>query len=195
MVRGNLKKYWKIPVAFAAGIFFVSCGNDIEEIKALTENKELAVQTVENGTFHYTSRGKLSNKLVAGILDRYEGEDPRIEVSEGFTLFIYDSLEQVEATLTARRGTFYDTEGRLIAREDVILENSEGNKLNTEELIWVQDSDKVYTDKPFILTKDQDTIQGIGLISDSKFKKRQMNKLTGKIYVDDPAPKDSLDGN
>lgn len=185
----------KIPVALAAGIFLISCGNDIEEINALVENKDIAVQTVENGTFYYTTKGELANKLEAGILDRFEGDDPRIEVSNGFTMFIYDSLEQVEATLTARRGTFYDQEGRLIAREAVVLENVDGRRLETEELIWVQDSDKVYTDKPVRIITEDGTIRGTGLVSDSRFRKREIYNLTGDIYVNDPAPKDSLDGH
>jgi LPS export ABC transporter protein LptC len=191
----KIKKLRKIPVALAAGIFFISCGNDIDEINALVENKDVAVQTVENGIFYYTSKGNLSNKLEAGLLDRYEGDDPRIEVSNGFTMFIYDSLEQIEATLSARRGTFYDVEGRFIAREEVVLENTDGSRLDTEELIWVQDSDKVYTDQRVKITTEDGILYGKGLISDSKFQKRQIKNLTGEMYVNDPAPKDSLDGH
>ncbi|WP_306641836.1 LPS export ABC transporter periplasmic protein LptC [Sanyastnella coralliicola] len=173
-----------IPVALAAGIF-VSCSNDIDEIKALTEDQDLAVQTVENGTYFYTSEGVLSNKLEAAVLERFETTDPRIEVSGGFTLTIYDSLEQVEATMVAQTGTFWDTEGRLIARENVILTNVDGDKLATEELIWVQDSDLVYTDKHVVITTEESVIRGKGLITDSRFKKREMKEVSGTMYIED----------
>lgn len=175
-----------IPVVLAAGIF-VSCSNDIDEIKALTEESDLPVQTVEHGTFHYTSRGKLSNTLEATILERFENEeDPRIEVSGGFKLTIYDSLQSVEATLTAENGTFWEQQGRLIARNDVELQNMDGDRLNTEELIWVQDSDLVYTNKHVIITTEEATIKGKGLVTDSKFKKRQIKQVSGEMFVDDP---------
>lgn len=173
-----------IPLVIASGIF-VSCRNEIEEIRALTDDRDIAVQTVMNGTYFYTEHGNLTNRLEAGHLDRYEGENPRIEVSEGFLLVIYDSVGGVDATLRARFGTFWDTDRKLVAREKVELINSDGSQLNTEELYFVQDSDLVYTDKHVAITTDDgSTIYGKGLVSDSKFKKRQIKQATGQIYIE-----------
>jgi LPS export ABC transporter protein LptC len=171
-----------------------SCSNDIEEIKALTEDKKIASQTILQGTFFYTENGRLLNKLEAAKLDRYEGEEGYLDVSGGFTLTMYDSAEQVEATLKAQSGIFYELENKLEARENVILENREGSKLNTEELIWMQDSDKVYTDKYVTITTPDATIHGKGLVSDTRFRKRQIKQVTGKIKVDDPSKQETDNG-
>lgn len=186
---------WKksIPASLLVGMLF-SCTNDIEEIKALTDEREIATQTIVDGVFYYTENGKLSNKLEAAKLDRYEGEDGHLEVSGGFILTMYDSLEQIEATLRAENGTFYEILNRLEAREKVVLENNEGNRLDTEELIWLQDSDKVYTDKFVVITTAEAIIKGKGLVSDTRFRKRQIKHVTGTIYVDDPNKKDTLNG-
>lgn len=185
----NRNKAWTtwIPLALVSGIFF-SCRNEIEEIRALTDDREFSVQTIRNGTFYYTENGKLSNTLEATVFDRYEGENPRIEVGEGFTLTIYDSLGGVDATLTARYGTWWDLEGRLVAREDVELINNEGSILQTEELYFVQDSDLVYTDKNVAITTEDATIYGKGLVSDSRFRQRQIKDVTGIMYIDEPTP-------
>lgn len=176
-----------IPLALASGIFF-SCRNEIEEIRALTEDREFSVQTIRNGTFYYTEDGRLSNTLEATVFDRYEGENPRIDVSEGFTLTIYDSVGGVDATLTARYGTWWDLEGRLVARENVELINNEGSTLRTEELYFVQDSDRVYTDKNVAITTGDGTIYGKGLVSDSRFRQRRIKQVTGTMYIDEPTP-------
>lgn len=185
----NRVKAWItwIPLALVSGIFF-SCRNEIEEIRALTDDREFSVQTIRNGTFYYTENGKLSNTLEATVFDRYEGENPRIEVGEGFTLTIYDSLGGVDATLTARYGTWWDLEGRLVAREEVELINNEGSILQTEELYFVQDSDLVYTDKNVAITTEDGTIYGKGLVSDSRFRQRQIKDVTGIMYIDEPTP-------
>ncbi len=183
MNRTKIRNYW-IPLVLASGIFF-SCRNDIEEIRALTDDRDVAVQTVINGTYFYTEHGDLTNRLEAGHLDRYEGDNPRIEVRDGFLLTIYDSIGGVDATLQARFGTFWDTDRKLVAREKVELINSDGSQLNTEELYFVQDSDLVYTDKHVAITTDDgSTIYGKGLVSDSKFKKRQIKQATGQIYIE-----------
>lgn len=179
-----------IPVALATGIF-ISCSNDIEEIKALTDDREYPIQTVKNGVFHYTQNGQLSNTLYATELDRFEGEDPRIEVTSGLELVIYDSLGVEEAVLTAERGTFRESESKLTARDNVVLTNSEGESLHTEELIWAQDSDRVYTDKHVKITTAQAVILGKGLVTDSRFRKREIKEVSGTLYVEDPLETDS----
>ena len=178
-----------------AGILF-SCKNDIEEIKALTDDRDLAVQMVEDGVFYYTSKGKLTNRLEAAHLERFESEEnARIEVSGGFTLTLFDSLEREDGILKAMKGTFWDKETRLVASEDVELQNKEGDLLETEELIFVQDSDLVYTDKHVTITTKEAIIRGKGLITDSQFKKRQIKKVTGTLYIDDPIQSDTLNGS
>jgi LPS export ABC transporter protein LptC len=177
-----------------SGMLF-SCQNDIEQIEALTEDQNFPVQIVRDGTFHYTQQGKLRNTLKATFLEQYEGENPHLKVSEGFTLFMYDSLENIEATLQANEGIFIEQEQRMEARDDVMLWNLEGEILRTEELIWQQDSDKVYTDKFVSISTKDGIIYGKGLVSDSRFKSYSMKNLSGDLYVDDPAKKDSLNGS
>lgn len=187
-------KYESILLALLSGMLF-SCQNDIEQIKALTEDQNLPVQVVRNGTFHYTQDGELRNTLKAAYLEQYEGEDPHLKVSGGFTLFMYDSLENIEATLQANEGIFIEQEQRMEARDDVKLSNMEGEILRTEELIWQQDSDRVYTDKFVSITSKDGVIYGKGLESNSRFSSYSMKNLSGDLYVDDPAKNDSIDGS
>lgn len=182
-------RYIGIPLALASGIL-LSCRNDIEEIRALTDDRDVAVQTVLEGTFYYTEKGQLTNILEAAVLDRFEGENPRIEVAGGFLLTMYDSAGHVDATLRAVHGTFWDLDGRLLAREDVELINAEGSRLNTEELHFVQDSDLVYTDRHVAITTEDGTIYGKGLVSDSRFKKRRIKQVTGTMYFDESLEND-----
>lgn len=181
---------WQLPAAFAVG-FFLSCSNDIEEINALTGDRDYPVQTVYDGTFHYTQNGKLSNTLKAGVLERYETEESRVEVTDGLELIIFDSLGQEEATLTAVEGTFRENENKLIARRNVVLRNTKGESLHTEELIWAQDSDRVYTDKHVKITTEEAVIHGKGLVTDSRFTQREIKEVTGTLYIDDPIENDT----
>lgn len=168
-----------------AGIFF-SCKNDIAEIKAITEDQDIPVQTIYEGEFYFTKKGKLNNKMVANKLDRYQKEETSlIKVSEGFTLYIYDSLENVNAQLKAEEGDFYETEQRLEARHDVELRNFKNEILNTEELIFLQDSDLVFTDKNVKITTEDGIIFGKGLVSNSSFSKWKINKITGDLFIED----------
>ncbi|NQX93285.1 MAG: hypothetical protein HRT74_14380, partial [Flavobacteriales bacterium] len=104
----QLQSYFKKSIPFILIGMLFACKNEIEEIKAITGDSELPVQIIKNGTFHYSEESNLVNTLIATELKRFEGEDPRIEVSGGFTMLIYDSLEQVDASIQAEEGIFYD---------------------------------------------------------------------------------------
>ncbi len=160
-----------------------SCKNDIKEVHALTSDTKLPIQTTYNASYDYTEGGKLKNRLVVTQLDRYIGEDPYVEVSNGFTMFIYDSLEHVEAELSAQRGIYREELFIMEAREDVILLNKAGDQLNTEELIWLQDSGIIYTDKFVKITRADGVLFGEGMVSNESFTKYSIKKPTGEMNL------------
>ncbi|MCB0759924.1 MAG: LPS export ABC transporter periplasmic protein LptC [Flavobacteriales bacterium] len=185
-MRRNRKKSWSIPAVFGLAGILVSCSNEIKEIKALTEESTLPAQTSIEAVFNYTEGGMLKNRLEAGQVDRFLGEDPRIEVSGNFVMYIYDSLEHVEAEIRAEIGVYREEQFQMIARHDVVLNNNKGDTLFTEELIWQQDSDKVYTDKFVTIHSTQGTLNGKGLTSNENFTSYSIWKPVGDIIVEQP---------
>ncbi len=170
-----------IPVTLAGMLF--SCKNDIKEIEALTGESNIAVQTTFNAQFDYTEKGILKNRLNAARLDRYDGEDSRIEVTGGFVVFIYDSLGNQEAELSANNGIFIEEQRVMEAREDVVLKNMKGEQLNTEELIWYQDSAKIVTTKYVKITRQDGVLFGKGLETDERFSRYTIKEITGDFYL------------
>lgn len=165
-----------------AGMLF-SCKNDLKEIEALTQESDLPVQTTFNANYDYTEKGILKNRLKAARIDRFEGDNARLEVSGGLNLYVYDSLGQLEAELTANRGLFIEQERFMQASEDVVLKNSKGEQLNTEELIWYQDSAKIVTDKFVQITRADGVLFGKGLESDDRFQSYTIKEITGDLYL------------
>lgn len=183
-MRLSLYRYW-IPVTFVAGIFF-SCQNEIEEIRAITDDRELPIQTTSNAEFFYSENGKLKNQLIATEVNRFIiGDEQRLEVSKGFVMIIYDTLEQEEARLSADQGVYLENQNRMEARYNVELKNITGDKLNTEELIWLQDSNKVYTEEDVMITSDDGVVFGKGLESDETFTRYSIKQISeSKLYID-----------
>jgi LPS export ABC transporter protein LptC len=179
-----------IPVIVAGMLF--SCKNDLKEIEALTQESDLPVQTTFNARYDYTEKGILKNRLIASRIDRYEGENARLEVSGGLNLLVYDSLGQLEAELSSNRGLFIEELRFMQASEDVILKNTKGEQLNTEELIWYQDSAKIVTDKFVQITRADGVLFGKGLESDDRFQSYTIKQITGDLYLkEDSTAKES----
>lgn len=144
-------------------------------------------QVVMNGYFEYTERGRVVQSLRAARLERWESsEDPEDipdvwHVDGGFTLFIGGTQDQHNAKLSAARGTYDDKAGRLEAWEEVVLVNEEGERLETEHLIWSHDSDLVRTDRPVAIHSAQGVLRGRGLTSDSRFERYEILSPTGSF--------------
>ena len=56
-----------------AGIFF-SCQNTMEEIESANDGSILPSQTIKNGSFDYTEKGKLLHRIASGEMNQFENE-------------------------------------------------------------------------------------------------------------------------
>lgn len=174
-----------LSILALACVVLASCKNEIAEINAMTDVRQLPVQTSYNAEYTYSEKGKIRNKLFAGQLDQYLGENGYLEVSNGLTFVFLDSLEREEARLTSLKGIYYEKEKRMVVTDSVELKNAVGEKLETQELTFLQDSGKIFTDKfVTIYTKDA-VFRGHGLESNDSFTKYRILKPSGEYNVQD----------
>ncbi|MBX7050692.1 MAG: LPS export ABC transporter periplasmic protein LptC [Flavobacteriales bacterium] len=167
-------------------LFLNSCQNEISEIRAITDVNLKPVQTSYKAEYVFTERGKITNKLIAAQIDQYDGETDFIEATGGFTMIFFDSLEQEEARLSANTGRYTESEKKLVARDQVLLTNAKGEKLETSELTFLQDSARIFTDKSVVITLSNGSmIRGKGLESNDAFTKYRIIQPTGDLYFDE----------
>ena len=160
----------------------IGCGDtEVEEVMS-TEREEIALQVITGGSFKYSEKGEVKNVLYSGRLERWEsdGEESEIwRVSDGFTLYIEGDEHVHDAVLKGGRGTYNADKAHLEAWDDVELINNEGEKLNTEYLVWSNEEDRVHTNRPVSITTNTGTLHGKGLEADSKFENYRILNPTG----------------
>ena len=149
------------------------------------------VNSIEGGTFRYSERGSAVHMLKAAKLNRFEadsegGSVSPIQVSGGFTLYLDGDENQWAARLQAKRGVFDEVHLHMTAKEEVILENKKGDRLETEELTWAQDSDRVWTRRPVTIYTSDGILHGTGLESDGRFEDYVILNPTGAIEIEVP---------
>ncbi|MFN0032509.1 MAG: LPS export ABC transporter periplasmic protein LptC [Flavobacteriales bacterium] len=170
-------------------IFFSSCKNEIDDIRALTDAQHKPVQTSYNATYTFTEKGMLRQKLTAARIDQYKGDADYIEANGGFQLCFYDSLQNEEAQLIAEHGIYTENDKRFVAEKNVVLRNIKGEKLETEQLIFETDSSRIYTDKFVVITLENGSvIRGNGLESNDAFTRYRIIHPTGELYMDQQNP-------
>jgi len=164
------------------------CKNDIEQVRAITDKNIHPVQTSHNAVYTFSEKGKKQTQLEATLLEQFqpEGDEDYMLASNGFSMIFFDANTLEEARITAKFGKYEEKKKTLTAWESVVLTNKAGERLETEELIYLQDSARIVSDKEVTITLSGGTVlHGRGLESNDSFTKYRIIQPTGDIVVEE----------
>ena len=72
----------------------------------------------------------------------------------------------------------------MLAKNNVELKSADNKILKTEELVWDQNQNLIYTDKNVQIQTDDEIISGKGFKSTPDFKEYEISQVTGTFYID-----------
>jgi LPS export ABC transporter protein LptC len=166
------------------GVFF-ACENSSEEIVPQETEEKHADQIGKDVEILYSTNGRISFQLNAPVMEQYLGDSPYTEMPEGVHIKTFDSLMNVSSELTANYAIDIKHENRMEAKDDVVVINEKGEKLNTEHLVWDKKTEKITSDVFVKITTDSEVLMGEGLISNQDFSKYRILKPRGIINLDE----------
>ena len=168
----------KLYVLLIASIAFHSCSNDPELVREFVEKKDLPIERIQGAEMLQTENGKLKLRIVASTINRYEDIQPNLVFSNGLEVTFYkDSV--VRSVLTADKAEIHEVKNIMIASDNVVLISSQGKRMNTDELIWDEAKNKIYTEKRVIITTEKQVIEGEGFESNPDFSEYFITKING----------------
>ncbi|MDP6908354.1 MAG: LPS export ABC transporter periplasmic protein LptC, partial [Flavobacteriales bacterium] len=116
-------------------------------------------------------------------LERFLGEDPYLEMSNGVHVRFYSDGVNVESELRSNYAISHQNTGIMEAKEDVIVVNTKGETLNTEHLIWEEKTERIHTEEFVKITTEDEVIFGHGFESNQDFTKYRIKKIKGTIKI------------
>lgn len=164
---------------------FFSCENSIEKINLVTHEDNFPSEYSENIELIYTDSAVKKFKLNAPVLQRFIGDSIYTEFPKGVKVIIYDEEDEANSELTANYAINYETQDKLEAKNDVIIVNKFGEKLNTEHLWWDKKTSKIYSDAFVKITTKEEIIFGDGLEANQDFTQYKIKNIKGTIQVKD----------
>jgi len=183
-IKPNISGYLRNIVLILIGAMFFSCENDLTVIDSLKVDENSPVESSYNVNLEYTDSGKVLMVLKSPEINRFVATDEFLEMPQGMEMEFYDSLGNVKSTITANYSINYIKKKIMKAENNVIATNSKGQKLLTEELIWDQNTHKIYTDKKVKVISEDKILFGDGLTSDEQFEDWEISNPTGDITMD-----------
>lgn len=166
-----------------------SCKNDIEEVQRVNKNDTIPSMYTRNVSIAESESGHLKYILTAPVLYRYETKKgATIKFPDGFKVIFFDSLhpEKVRTEITANYGINKESERIMEAKSNVVVINHlKGEQLNTEHLVWNQNTKKIFSDIFVKITTPDKILYGDGMESDENFYRWIIRKPRGEMYVKD----------
>jgi LPS export ABC transporter protein LptC len=172
-------------------LLFTACENDIATVRKVTSPNEAAIETGTNVEMIYSSDAKIKGRLLTPLLEKHLDEkNPYTEFPKGLKVYFYNDSMVANSKLTANYGIRYDKSNEIIVRDNVEVINTKGEKVNTEELIWNNETQKIHSDKFVKIQTKDEIIYGDGLEANQDLTDYKIKKIRGTISLkNNPADK------
>ena len=143
-------------------------------------SEDLSIQMSENGLKSY----HFSTPLMEGYA---MARDPYKEFRKGIKVVMYedDSTANVSATMTSNYAIFYDNRKLWEAKGDVVVIQTNGRKLYTQQLFWNQATHRIYSNVDSRVVDGDEVYDCEGFESDENMTDWRYRKLKGVTYFTD----------
>jgi len=187
-----LKKFiilYKSAISVSAllfAIFFLcSCEVKIDKTDSF-DILTLPSLSGENINTVFTDSGKVQLIMSAPVMETWENlGNPYTEFRKGMRIEFFDGQKDPVANVVSKYAKYVDNEKLWELDDSVVVVNRSGDKLETEQLFWDQEKERIYTDRFVKITNEDQTVMGTGFESDPKLTKRRIKNVTATIYLDD----------
>lgn len=166
-------------------LFIVACSSkEVDKEKVSSASVELPVEVGNNVSISYTDSGYLKAKVFAPILERFATETRmETEMKQGITAYFYNVDGQVTSYIKSKYALRNEKNMTMTARKEVQVVNNKGDTLRTEELIWEENSNRIFSNQFVRITTPDKIIMGTGLESNTEFTKFKVLNITGIISL------------
>lgn len=176
----------KFFLGAAALLTIFSCKNDLASIQEAFPPDALYIEEIRDFEMLYSDSARVKVKVSGPVMWRHLDEkDPRQEFPRGVDVVFFDAQFRVNSRLTALYAVRQEKESRIVVRDSVVWAGPQQEQLETEELIWDERAQKVYTNKFVVIRRNDEIIWGHGFESDQDFTRSRIKAIEGRIKVND----------
>lgn len=144
------------------------------------------VETIKDCEIIYSDSAKVRVLLNATLMNRYADDLEYVEFKDGLRVQFFDVFGKKESELTADYAIIDDEKDLMLAENNVIVRNVEGDILETDKLNWNQQKEEIFTNEFVKITTENEVIFGEGLVSNQNFSKYTIRKIKGSITINQP---------
>lgn len=175
-----MKLRYTVISIFSSLLFFACNENEVKINSALPEklsDMEIGVNT----RIVFSDSATVKAVISTGELVRHLSSGKNIEdFSKGVQVDFFDDKKEVFSMLESKNGQRFPIKNEVVVRDSVVFTNlNNGNRLETEELFWTQNTREIYTNRFVRITTLKDTILSYGFRADENFTWYELRSVEG----------------
>jgi len=160
-------------------VVLISCTNDPKLVQEFVIDKQLPIEKIKGAELLHTENGKVKVRLIASRIERFQDIQPALIFSDHLEVYFYNDYSELQSTLMADYASIDEESKIMLAQNNVVLISSDRKKLETDELVWDENKNKIYTDKKVKITTGKEVVYGEGFTSTPDFKEYSITKIHG----------------
>lgn len=175
-------RLWTLAIATLMTLGACTQGDGSYGRKRQKKDSSLSREYAERITIDFTDSGFLRARVYSPqMMAVKDPKEPYMLLPKGLKVDFIDTRGQIESYMTAEWGVSYKNKKRIVVRRNVEILNIKGETLNTEELIWNQETGKIRSDKFVTIKTPDQIITGDGMVSNQSFTDWEILNVKGTI--------------
>ena len=162
-----------VALAWALVLGTPGCGGS-PRVSSVPDTGELPDQEVSDFEATETDQGAPQWKMYARSAATYRARNTVI--ARGVRIDFFDEKGKRASTLTAREGEMNDLSHDMIARGDVVIQTTEGTRMTTDQLRFLNKMQRIQTESFVRVDRRGDVLTGWGFESDPQLKDFQFKR-------------------
>tara|TARA_B110000438_G_scaffold191047_1_gene182682 strand:+ start:483 stop:1007 length:525 start_codon:yes stop_codon:yes gene_type:complete len=159
-------------------VVLVACTNDPKLVQNFVSDREQPIEEMTKPRLFHTENGKIKVYIKAAKIERFQHQKPEL-LLKTMKVSFYNASSDLQSTLEANNASIDEDQKIMLAENNVVLISKDNKKLETDELIWDEKKNKIYTDKPVKITTNKEVVYGEGFISNPDFSQYSIAKIRG----------------
>ena len=164
---------------------WAACENDLAEVNRFVDERETQQEVAHDVQMYYSDSAEVHVRVRAPTLIRHLDKlKPRQEFIDGVQVDFLGARESVNSQLTAKYALRFEKDNQVIMRDSVVWLSGSGEQLETEELIWEEQTGRVYSNKFVVIRRPNEIVYGYGFESDQDFSFARIKAIEGTMAVE-----------
>jgi LPS export ABC transporter protein LptC len=138
--------------------------NKVSQSEAVVTEEALKIDRADSVTLLISKDGNTKARLrTKEFLQNDGAKPPYLDMNKGLQVEFYNMEMQVESILSAKTARFYPSNNNFLVRDSVVVVNTAGDTLKTQELVWNNQLQKFFSDVPVEIIRSGSSSFGSGM--------------------------------